>query len=141
MEANHMKKTIPVIVSIFCIALLVSVATAVPQIQSTPLMDTLKKLTTKKAILEDKLDKLGDSVENLNCASQYILPGIIEFLIALILLIIQIVEALIQFILDIMELGALLEYLIERVLYLIDLIAQFVEWLLGFFNPEAVYFD
>jgi len=131
-----MKKILSVVTPLSIVLLLVSASTAVPHVQGTQAIKLVEEIEHRKALLEEKY---GDLIDKALWCIHEGLPaqgGIIELLIQLILLLIRIVEAIIQFILDLLELGALIEYLIGRILVLIGLIIQFVEWLLGLFNPS-----
>jgi hypothetical protein len=120
------------------VVVLVSAATAVPQIQGKHIIQKLEGIQQQKEILEGKGTQIREQLENFFKEKSPLPTGIIEWLIQLILLLIRIVEAMIQFILDVMELGALIEYLIERILILIDLIIQFIEWILNLFTPDKI---
>ena len=133
-----MNKTLSICIPLLMVAVLVSAATAVPQVQGNQVIQKLEDMQKQNGILKDKCARIREELDNF-CTENAPLPtGIIEWLIQLILLLIRIVEAIIQFILDVMELGALIEYLIERILVLIDLITQFIEWILNLFNPDKI---
>ena len=133
-----MNKTLSIVIPLFMVTVLVSAATAVPQIQGKQVIQKLEDMQKQNVILEDKCSQIREEIENF-CNENAPLPtGIFEWLVQLILLLIRIVEAIIQLILDVMELGALIEYLIERILVLIDLITQFIEWILNLFNPDKI---
>lgn len=133
-----MNKTLSIAIPLLMVTVLVSAATAVPQIQGKQVIQKLEEIQKQNGILEDKCARIKEELENFYNENAPLPTGIIEWLIQLILLLIRIVEAIIQFILDVMELGALIEYLIERILLLIDLITQFIEWILNLFNPDKI---
>jgi hypothetical protein len=109
---KEMKKNLIVLGAIAVILLMVSTATAVPQVHSTPLMKTVSEIEQKRAFLEGKF---GVCTE---------------------IFLINLLNSIIQFILDIMQIGNLILALIDAIMTLIDLITQFIEWVLGLFNPE-----
>jgi hypothetical protein len=117
---------------------LVSASTAVPQVQGNQVIQKIEDMQQQKEILEGKCVQIREKLDNYFKQKAPLPGGIIELLIQIILLLIRIVESIIQFVLDVMELGVLIEYLIERILVLIDLIIQFVEWILNLFNPDAI---
>ena len=133
-----MNKTLSVCIPLLMVALLISASTAVPQVQGNQITPKLEDMQKQKESLEGKCTEIREQLDNYFKEKAPLPTGIIEWLIQLILLLIRIVEAIIQFILDVMELGALIEYLIERILVLIDLIIQFVEWILNLFNPDKI---
>ncbi|GEM_PF-5814122 len=133
-----MNKTLSVCIPLLMVTLLVSASTAVPQVQGNQVLQKIEDMQQQKEILEGKCTQIREKLDNYFKEKAPLPAGIIEWLIQLILILIRIVEAIIQFILDVMELGALIEYLIERVLVLIDLIIRFVEWILGLFNPDKI---
>ena len=137
-EEKHMNKTIGIGILLIIVTLLVSAATAVPHVQGNQVMKKIDDMHQRKEALENKCIQFLEKINNHFKDKVPVQTGIIELLIQLILLLIRIVESIIQFILDIMELGSLLEYLIGRILFLIDLIIQFIEWILGIFNPVEI---
>jgi len=133
-----MSKTLSVCIPLLMVTLLVSASTAVPQVQGNQVIQKIEDMQQQKEILEGKYIQIREKLDNYFKQKVPLPGGIIELLIQLILLLIRIVESVIQFILDVMELGTLIEYLIERILVLIDLIIQFVEWILNLFNPDTI---
>jgi hypothetical protein len=120
------------------VTVLVSSATAVPQVQGNQIIQELEEMQQQKEIIEGKCTQIREKLDSYFKENVPLPTGIIEWLVQLILLLIRIVETIIQFILDVMELGTLIEYLIERILVLIDLIIQFVEWILNLFKPDKI---
>lgn len=133
-----MNKTLSICIPLLMVTVLVSAATAVPQVQGNQVIQKLDDMQLQKEILEGKCTQIREQLDNYFKENAPLPTGIIEWLIQLILLLIRIVETIIQFILDVMELGTLIEYLIGRILLLIDLIIQFVEWILNLFNPDKI---
>lgn len=133
-----MNKTLSVCIPLLIVTLLVSTSTAVPQIQGNQVIQKIEDMQQQKEILEGKCNQIREKLDSYFKEMATLPTGIIEWLIQLILILIRIVEATIQFILDVMELGVLIEYLIERILILIDLIITFVEWILNLFNPDKI---
>ena len=129
-----MKKSLIVLGAIAVVLLMVSTATAVPQVHSTPLMKTVSEIEQKRAILEGKFGVCTEKLEDISFNVQ--LGGIIDIIIAIILLLIRLVNSIIQFILNVMQIGNLILALINAIITLIDVITQFIEWILELFNPE-----
>ncbi len=129
-----MKKSLIVLGAIAVVLLMVSTATAVPQVHSTPLMKTVSEIEQKRAFLEGEFGVCTEKLEDISFNVQ--LGGIIDTIIAIILFLINLLNSIIQFILDIMQIGNLILALIDAIMTLIDLIIQFIEWVLGLFNPE-----
>lgn len=127
-----MKKLLIIFGAIFVIFLLVSNATAIPQINSEPIM---KKVSdTKKQIkqLEEKLKVYTGKIDNINFN---IYPtGIFDFLIAILNFLIDLINSIIDFILEFMELGALILALINTLKSLINVINQFIDWIQDLFD-------
>ena len=129
-----MKKSLIVLGAIAVVLLMVSTATAVPQVHSTPLMKTVSEIEQKRAFLEGEFGVCTEKLEDVSFNVQ--LEGIIDTIIAIILFLIQLLNSIIQFILNIMQIGNLILALIDAIMTLIDLITQFIEWILELFNPE-----
>jgi hypothetical protein len=133
-----MNKTLGVCIPLLLVTLLVSASTAVPQVQGNQVLQKIEDMQQHKDILATKCTQIREKINTYFKEKAPLPAGIIELLIQIILILIRIVESIIQFILEIMELGVLIEYLIGRILVLIDLIIQFVEWILNLFNPTKI---
>ena len=129
-----MKKSLIVLGAIAVVLLMVSTATAVPQVHSTPLMKTVSEIEQKRAFLEGEFGVCTEKLEDVSFNVQ--LAGIIDTIIAIILFLIQILNSIIQFVLNIMQIGNIILALIDAIMALIDVITQFIEWIQGILNPE-----
>ena len=130
---KEMKRRL-IVWGVIAIALLmVSTATAVPQAHSRSVMNVVNDMEQKKALIEQNLaafsEKLADKLVDAEPG------GLIDLLIAILMAIINFVNAIIQFIFDLFDLVGLVEYLIERITYLIGLIMSFIELIIEIFTP------
>ncbi len=130
-----MKKFLIVIGAILLIFLMVSNATAVPQIHSEPIMKNISNVTQQVTLIEEKSEFY---IEKLSCFSPNILPeGIFDFILALIRAIINklidLINSLTEFFQDLMQLASAL---IDAVKALINVIVQFIDLIIGFFTSE-----
>ena len=133
MVLKEMKRRL-IVWGVIAIALLmVSTATAVPQAHSTSVMNVINDMEQKKVLIEQNLaafsEKLADKLVDAEPG------GLIDLLIAILMAIINFVNAIIQFIFDLFDLVGLVEYLIERITYLIGLIMSFIELIIEIFTP------
>ena len=130
-----MKISLVVLGAIAVVFLMVSTATAVPQVHSTPVMNFLNDVEQKEILIDGKLkvfsEKLADKLGDIE------LGGIIRWLINLIISLIEFITNLINFISVIIQLGELIINLINLITTLYEVIMQFIEWLQGIFNPES----
>ncbi len=131
-----MKKFFIIFGAISVIFLMVSNATAVPQIHSEPIMKNINNYEQQVTLLEEKLEFY---IEKLSYINPNIQPtGIFDFIIAIIEAIINIlidfINSLTEFIQDVMR---LLSALVNAVKHLIDVIIQFIEWLQGLFTSGS----
>ena len=125
-----MKKTIIVLGAIAIVSLLISTATALPQVHSEPVMKLVNEVEQKNAFFEDKLEGFSEKL-TLDVEPQ----GIIDTIIAIIQFIIELIMEIIQFIADLMQLGSIIMSLIDAIENLIAIITQFIEWIMGIFSP------
>jgi hypothetical protein len=128
-----MKKLFILFGPISLIFLMVSNASAVPQIHSEPIMKNINNYEQQVTLLEEKLEfyieKLGDI--NLNIQPTGLFDFIIAIIQAIINILIDIINSIAEFIQDVM---GLLSALVNAVKHLIDVIIQFIEWLQGLFE-------
>jgi len=130
-----MKKSLIIFGAIAVVLLMVSTATAVPQVNSTPLMKVVSKIEQKRPDLERNVLVCIEKLEDISFNVQP--GGILDTIIAMILFLIQLLNLIIQFVLNIMQIGNLILALIDTIMNLIDVIVQFIEWISGLFNPEG----
>lgn len=125
-----MKKLLIIFGAIFVIFLLISNATAVPQINSEPIMKKVSDTKKQIKLLGEKLEVYNGKIGNIN-----IYPtGIFDFLIAILNFLIDLINSIIDFILEFMELGALILAFINALRSLINVINQFIDWIQDFFD-------
>lgn len=127
-----MKKLLIIFGAIFVIFLLISNATAVPQINSEPIMKKVSDTKKQIKLLGEKLEVYNGKIGNININ---IYPtGIFDFLIAILNFLIDLINSIIDFILEFMELGALILAFINALRSLINVINQFIDWIQDFFD-------
>lgn len=127
-----MKKSMIVLGAIAIVSLMISTATAVPQVHSEPVMKIVNDAEQKKTFFEEKIEGFSDKI-----ALDIEPEGIIDTIIAIIQFIIELIMEIIQFIADLMQLGNLILALIAAIEALISMITQFIEWIMGILNPES----
>jgi hypothetical protein len=142
-----MKKCLIALGAVATALLMISTATAVPQVHSTPAMNVLNHVEQKKILLEEKIetlkDKLTDSLESAKEFSDDLVDAlplgpILDLIKKIILLIIAIINYLIHLILELFHIVELIVYLIERIIILIALIVAFIQWIIDIFTPDVV---
>jgi phage-related protein len=126
-----MRKIFLLIGAIFTALLMISTVTAVPQVNSDPLMDKINEIEENKRMIDEKLASINPDIET---------GGLIDLLIQIIQWIIALVQQIIDFILDIFGLVELIEYLIGLIVTLFELIMSLIDFIIDIFTPDAVRF-
>ena len=125
-----MKKTVLGLGAIIFSLLLVSTATAVPQTNSEPGMNIVRKIEHEKQIAKDSNhNEYFSMVQN---------DGIIEIIIQLLRLLLQFVLKLIEIVSDLINLIGLIQSLVNALLTLFDLIQQLIQLIMNIFNPKLI---
>lgn len=148
-----MKKYVIMLVSLAAIFLMISTATAVPQVQSQSNLKRLEKSEEIQKIIDDRTKRIEEIKNNdqlmkdnyeealylLKIYSKDIgmLGPLLDWLINLINSIIDLIQTLIDFISDILSLANLIDLLIESIQQLIAMVQQFIQWILDLFNPST----
>ena len=131
-----MKKLFIIFGAISVIFLMVSNATAVPQIKSEPIMKNVNDNKQQYTLLEEKLEVY---IEKLSYITLNIQPKCFSFILdilrAVINILIDMITLLTEFIKDVMQ---LLSSLVSAVNGLINVIIQFIEWLQNLFTPGSL---
>lgn len=125
-----MKKTILGLGAFFTVILLVSLSTAVPQVQSQPIMDCVHEIEEKENNLTEQ-----------TIASAFPNPepkGIIDLIKQILQWIIQIIMNLIDIIRDLLGIVALIEYLINLIMILIGAVVELINAIIDLFTPSTV---
>ena len=134
-----MKRFIIIIGAVSAIFLMASNVTAVPQIQSEPIMKNINIVKQQATLLEEKS---GAYIEKITCLVSNILPkGIFDFLLSIISAIITgiinkiigFVNSLTVFIQNVMQ---LVSTLFDAIQALINAINQFIDLIIGFFTSD-----
>jgi hypothetical protein len=111
------------------ICMLFLVVTAVPTVNSSPIMQAINEIEKSEEKFNEQL--MEKSFSGLQTT------GIIDFLKQLLLLIIQAILNLIDIVRQLIGLVALVEYLIEIILVLVDAVVSLINTILDLFNPNA----
>lgn len=114
--------------ALLSILLIVSVATAVPQSQSSTVMNIIGDIEQERNTLEEK----QLNFETLDPQAS----GIFDLLKQLIWLIIKVIMNLIDIIKNLIGLVALIEYLIQLIMVLVDSIIILIDMIMNIFNPS-----
>jgi len=126
-----MKKIFFSIGTIFTILLMISTVTAVPQVNSNPLMDKINEIEEYKRIIDEKVTNKNPDVES---------GWLIDLLIQIIQWVIDIVQQMINFVLEIFGIVELIEYLISLIVNLFELIMALIDFIVDIFTPDVLSF-
>jgi hypothetical protein len=128
---KEMKRFILPLGAVLIVLLMVSTVTAVPQVNSNPLMIKINEIEENKKIITEKLTDIKVDVET---------GGIIDILRQIIEWLIDLVQRIIDLILDIFGLVDLIEYLIGLIVSLFELIMTLINFIIDIFNPNTLRF-
>ena len=109
--------------------LMVSCATAVPQVHSKPVMNHIEKIEELRSTMDNDLELIQNPDTT----------GLFDLIIQLIRLMIQFIWELITIIQKITSIVSLIQSLIEAVMLLITYIGQLIELIMSIFNPDMAY--
>lgn len=126
-----MKRFILSLGAVFIVLLMVSTVTAVPQVNSNPLIIKINEIEENKKIINEKFADIIIDVET---------GGLIDILRQIIEWLIDFVQQIIDLILDIFGLVDLIEYLIGLIASLFELIMSLINFIIDIFNPNALRF-
>ena len=126
-----MKKFFILFGAISFIFLILSNATAVPQLSTEAIIINVSDYKLQITLIEEKLQSYIEKLSGINPKTQP--KGIIlNIIVAIVNFLISVINSLIGFI---KEFWNLLKDLVEAIGNLISLINQFIEWLIGLFTP------
>jgi len=128
----RMNRSLIILGAIFCVFLMVSSATAIPQKQSDCVMNKINILEDMKLLIENKILDISVILSS-SFIDLYFIENLINFLIRLIEFILNIVN----FIGTIINLGENLLSFINQIIYIIETIINIINWLLDLINPES----
>ena len=116
-----------IVFAIFSVFLMISTVSAVPKINSDPLMDKIKEIEEYKKTIDEKVSDLTLNVES---------GGIIDIIRQIIQWLIDFVRELIVLVLQAFKLVELIKYLIGLLVALYELIMVVVNYILDLFSPS-----
>lgn len=123
-----MRKEIVGLGAIVTILSLILVVTAVPTVNSSPIMEAINEMEkSEEKFNEQLIEKSFLGLET---------TGIIDLLKQLLLLIIQAILNLIDIVRQLIGLVALVEYVIELILVLVDAVVSLINTIFDLFNPN-----
>jgi hypothetical protein len=129
MVIKEMKKFVLLFWSIFISLIMISTVSAVPQVNSNPLMEKIN-------IIEENIKLINEGlVENFVDVET---GGLIDLLRDIIEWLINIVQEIINLILEIFNLVDLIEDLIQLITTLFDLIMSLINFIIDIFTPGAL---
>jgi len=134
----RMNRSLIILGAIFCVFLMVSSATAIPQKQSDCVMNKINILEDMKLLIENKI--LDISVILSSSFIDFYSTGFIENLINFLIRLIEFILNIVNFIGTIINLGEnLLSFInfINQIIYIIETIINIINWLLDLINPES----
>jgi hypothetical protein len=108
---------------------MISTVSAVPKVNSDPLMDKIQEFEEIERQINEKLDILKLEVES---------GGIIDLIIQIIEWLIDIVQQLISVIGRVFQLVELITYLITLIARLYELIMAVIDYILNLFSPSLI---
>ena len=121
-----MKKFYFYICLFFVIFSMISTVTALPKINSDPIMNKINMIEENGLIISEKISYIKINLEN---------SGLIDLLIRIIQWLITLVERIIDLVLEIFILIEILNYLIELISSLFDAILDLINKIFEIFNP------
>jgi hypothetical protein len=124
-----MKRALLILEAVFSVCIMMSVVTAVPQTNSSPVMDAVHEIERSRTEVDEKIAAYSSLDVQPN--------GIIDLLKQLIWMIIQAVLDLIDIIRNLIGLVALIEYLINLVMILVEAVMALIEFIMDLFNPSV----
>jgi len=127
LEVDILKRILLIIFAIFTSMLMISTVSAVPKVNSDPLMDKIQEFEEIERQINEKLDSLVLEVEN---------GGIIDLIIQIIEMLIDLVQQLISVIGRVFQLVELITYLITLIVRLYELIMAVIDYILNLFSPD-----
>lgn len=110
----------------FIIFFMVSTVTAIPKINSDPLMDRIYKIEQKQLNLSEKISEIYINLEK---------GGLIDLLTKIIQWLIDLVEETINLVLEIFNLVEIIGYLIDLISSLLNAIMELIDRIFEIFNP------
>ncbi len=123
-----MRKEIVGLGAIVTILSLILVVTAVPTVNSSPIMEAINEMEkSEEKFNEQLIEKSFLGLET---------TGIIDLLKKLLLFIIQAILNLIDIVRQLIGLVALVEYVIELILVLVDAVVSLINTIFDLFNPN-----
>ena len=131
----RMNRSLIILGAIFCVFLMVSSATAIPQKQSDCVMNKINILEDMKLLIENKI--LDISVILSSSFIDFYSTGFIENLINFLIRLIEFILNIVNFIGTIINLGENLLSFINQIIYIIETIINIINWLLDLINPES----
>jgi len=124
-----MRNVFLIIGIVFTTLLMISTVTAVPKVNSDPLMDKINEIEGYKELIDGKLVGINIDADN---------GGLIDFLIQIIQWIIDLVQQLIDVVLDLFGIVDLIEYLIGLIDALFELIMDLIDAIIDIFTPNIM---
>jgi phage-related protein len=109
--------------------LLLSTVTAVPQAHSQPAMDLIDEMEQKETFIE----RVAQNVDSVDFEQS---DGVIDWIIRLLLTILDFIQSLIQFVLDLFQIVSLISTIISAINQLIDAIIQLINSIMDLFTPN-----
>ena len=126
-----MRRIFLIFFSFFAVSLLMSTVSAVPKLNSDPLMDKIDYIEENYNLINKDLKTYLFDIEN---------GGIIDLLRQIIEWLISIVEQLISIVLEIFGLLDLIEYLINLINTLYEMILNLIDLILNIFSPNSILY-
>ncbi|MBS3778366.1 MAG: hypothetical protein KGY50_03625, partial [Candidatus Thermoplasmatota archaeon] len=111
----------------------VSTVTAVPYTHSQPVMDKIDLIQEQK-LMKDTLKQKLEAEQDVQT------DGIIDWIVQILLGILNLIQELIQFVFDLLQIVTLVEMIIQAVLRLINAVFHLIEAITDLFSPDAEQF-
>ena len=138
MVIKIMKRSIVTLGALFCVFFIVSTSTAVPQVHSDSVIDTIDDLSYIKNKLQNKILEINDFVSQI--IKDIDTLGLIDSLINLLIKIIEFILKMGEFIASLLNIGGKILAFVNQLIYIIETIINIINWILDLFNPEQLLY-
>ena len=136
MVIYRMKRSLITLGALFCVFCIASTSTAIPQVQSTFVLDKIDDLNYIKLKLQNKITEINEFIsQKIKDISTL---GIIDNLINLLIKLLEFILKIADFISTILNLGGRILQFVNQIIYIIETIISIINWILDLFNPEKL---
>ena len=136
MVIYRMKRSLIILGALFCVFCIASTSIAIPQVQSTFVLDKIDDLNYIKLKLQNKITEINEFISQK--IKDILTLGIIDNLINLLIKLLEFILKIADFISTILNLGGRILQFVNQIIYIIETIISIINWILDLFNPEKL---